>query len=233
MMGGWGELALAFGVFLASHGVPVQPPVKRRLTAMLGRGGYLAAYSALSVAVLAWLIVAAGRAPHVPLLPWAAWQAWVPNLAMPVVCLLIAFGTAAPNPLSFGGARNDRFDPARPGIVGLTRHPLPWALALWSGAHALANPDLAHLLMFGGFAGFAVLGTRIIDRRNRRLLGEAEWQRLAAHTANLPLAALIAGRWRPRAWPAPARVMIALALWAVLFLGHEAVIGVSPLPAPI
>jgi len=230
MIGGWGELALAFGVFLASHGVPVQPPVKRRLIAALGPGGYLVAYGALSVAVLAWLIVAAGRAPHVPVLPWAAWQAWVPNLAMPAVCLLIAFGTAAPNPLSFGGARDDRFDPARPGIAGLTRHPLLWALALWAAAHAFANPDLAHLLMFGGLAGFAILGTRIIDRRNRRLLGVAEWQRLAASTSNLPLAAFAAGRWRPRRGPALARLIIAVALWAMLVFSHAPVIGVSPVP---
>lgn len=232
MMGGWGELILAFAAFLASHAVPVQRPIKRRLEAALGRRGYLAGYIALSVAMLTWMIVAASRAPFVPLLPWAAWQAWVPNLAMPVVCLLIVFGVGVPNPLSFGGARNDRFDPHRPGIAGLTRHPLLWALALWSAAHTLANPDLAHLLLFGGFAGFAVLGTRVIDRRNQRQMGRAEWQRLAARTSNLPFAALAAGRWRPRRGPDRARVLIALALWAALFWGHAPVIGISPLPAP-
>ncbi|MGC9419884.1 MAG: NnrU family protein [Rhodovulum sp.] len=232
-MAGWGELALAFAAFLGSHALPVQPPVKARLTAVLGPRGYLLAYSALSVAMLAWLIVAAGRAPFVPLLPWAAWQAWVPTVVMPVVCLLIAFGTAVPNPLGFGGARNHLFDPDRPGIVGLTRHPLLWALALWAGAHALANPDLAHVLVFGGFAGFALAGMRIIDRRMRRLMGVERWQRMAARTAILPLAALSDGRWRPAGAPDLRRLGVGLALWVGLLWAHGPVIGLSPLPAPV
>ncbi|TCO71649.1 putative membrane protein [Rhodovulum euryhalinum] len=231
-MGGWGELSLAFAAFLASHAIPARPAVKARLHRALGRRGYLAAYVTLSLAMLTWLIVAAGRAPFVPLLPWGAWQAWVPNLVMPLACLLIAYGTAVPNPLSFGGAGNARFDPERPGIAGVTRHPLLWALGLWSAAHAVANPDLAHVLLFGGFAGFAALGTRIIDRRNRRLSGMAEWQRLAARTSNLPFAAMIAGRWRPRGRPSPVRALLALALWGALVWGHTPVIGVSPVPAP-
>lgn len=232
MIGGWGEIALAFGGFLASHVLPVQPPVKRRLEAILGRRGYLWSYIALSLVMLACLIGAAGRAPFVPLLPQAPWMTWVPNLAMPLVCLLIAFGTAVPNPLSFGGARNPQFDAHDPGIVGLTRHPLLWALALWSAAHAVANPDLAHVFLFGGFAGFAVLGTRIVDRRNQRLIGLVEWQRLAARTSNLPFAALAAGRWHPRHRPGAARLAVAIGLWAALFLSHATAIGVSPVPAP-
>lgn len=229
-MGGWADLALAFVIFLISHALPVQPPVKARLEAMLGRRGYLAGYIALSLAMLTWLIVAAARAPYVPVLPQAAWQVWAPTLAMPVVCLLLVFGIAVPNPLSFGGAAYARFDPNRPGIVGLTRHPLLWALALWSAAHALANPDLAHLLLFGGFAGFALLGTQIIDRRSRRQMGAVEWQRLAAATSNLPLAAFFAGRWRPRKRPDARRLALAGLLWGALVLLHRPVIGVSPVP---
>ncbi|ARE41126.1 NnrU family protein, required for expression of nitric oxide and nitrite reductases (Nir and Nor) [Rhodovulum sp. P5] len=229
-MGGWGELLLAFAAFLASHAVPARPAVKARLKTALGRRGYLVVYILISLAMLTWLIVAAGRAPHVPLAPVAGWQAWVPNLAMPIVCLLIAFGAATPNPLSFGGRRNDRFTPAAPGIAGLTRHPLLWALALWSGAHAVANPDLAHVLLFGGFAGFAIFGTRVIDRRNQRLMGRPAWQRAAAHTSNLPFGALVAGRWRPGGPPPLGRLALGLGLWVLLLLGHRPVIGVSPLP---
>ncbi|WP_305954950.1 NnrU family protein [Rhodovulum sulfidophilum] len=229
MMGGWGEFAAAYALFLLSHALPVRPGVQAGLRRWFGRRGYLAAYVAVSLAALGWLIVAAGRAPFIPLWAPLPWQLWLPVLVMPFVCLLIAATLGSPNPLSFGGAGNARFDPERPGIVGLTRHPLPVALTLWALAHAAANPDLAHLMMFGGFAVFAVAGSRAIDRRNRRLMG-AEWDRLAARTATLPFAALVTGRWRPSGPPPLWRLVLGLALWAGLLAVHRPVIGVSPLP---
>lgn len=228
-MGGWAEFAAAFAVFLLSHALPARPPVRRRLARWLGERGYLLAYCLVSVVVLAWLIVAAGRAPFVLLWPHAAWQAWLVNIVMPAVCVLIAFGVAAPNPLSFGGSAHD-FDPARPGVVGVSRHPLLLALALWAGAHAVANGDLAHLLLFGCLGGFAILGMGALDRRRRREMGDAKWARLAARSSSWPLAALLAGRWRPRAAPGIRRLTAGLLLWLALAALHPPVIGVSPWP---
>jgi uncharacterized membrane protein len=233
MMGGWGEMLSAFVAFLLSHAVPARPSVRGPLAAALGERGYLVLYSVVSVAVLAWLVAAAGRAPFVALWPYAAWQAWLANLAMPLVCLLIAGAVGAPNPLSFGG-RDAGFDPLHPGIVGVARHPLLLALALWAGVHAVANGDLGHLLLFGGFAAFAMLGMRALDRRRRRQLGEVAWARLSARTSAWPGAALVEGRWRPGA-PTPAdarRLALGLLLWLVLLALHPVVIGVSPLPPP-
>lgn len=228
-MGGWGEFAGAFGVFLLSHALPARPALRRRLAGALGERAYLALYSLLSVAALAWLVAAAGRAPYLPLWEMAPWQWWVPNLAMPLACLLVAFGTAAPNPLSLGG-RTAGYDPEHPGIAGLTRHPLLWALALWAGAHVVPNGDLAHLLLFGGFAGFALLGMWAIDRRRRRQLGAEAWARLALRTSFLPGAALAAGRWRPATLPTALRLAAAALLWIALLLLHGPVIGVTPFP---
>ena len=136
---GWGEYALAFGAFFLTHSVPIRPPVRPSLVARLGHAGFGLIYSALSLGVLAWLIGAAGRAPYLPLWPWAPWQNHVVLMVMLPVCLILALAIARPNPFSFGGAQNDRFDPARPGLMRLTRHPLLLALALWSGAHLLAT----------------------------------------------------------------------------------------------
>lgn len=228
-MTGWAEYAAAWAVFLASHALPVQPPLRAWLVARLGRAGYLAAFIAVSLAALAWLVVAAGRAPWLPLWEPAAWQRWVPNLVMPFACLLVAHAIAAPNPLSFGG-RTAGFDPAHPGIAGVARHPLLWALALWSAAHLPPNGDLAHVLLFGGFAGFALMGMRAFDRRVQGELGASEWRRLAQASSALPLAALLAGRWRPRRSPAPRRILAGLALWLALLWLHPWAIGLSPLP---
>lgn len=229
-MAGWSEFLLAALAFLLSHVLPVRPASRRWLAARLGERGYLIAYSTVSVAMLAWLVVAAGRAPHVALWDAAVWQRWVPNLVMPVVCLLIGFGAGAPNPLSFGGRRAS-FNPEHPGIAGVVRHPLLLAIALWAAAHAVPNGNLAHGLLFGVFTVFALIGMVMIDRRKRRQMGERAWRCLTARTSSWPLAALLAKRWRPRALVDPWRLGLSLLLWWALLTLHAPVIGVSPLPA--
>jgi uncharacterized membrane protein len=228
-MSGWGEFGLALTAFLLSHAVPARPALRARFAAAIGLRGYLVLYSLISLGLLGWLVVAAERAPFVPLWPYAAWQGWVPGIVMLPACLLVAFGVGAANPLSLGG-RSTGFDPSRPGIAGVARHPLLWALALWAGAHVLPNGNLAHVILFGSFAAFPLVGMGLMDRRRRRALGQLEWERLARATSSIPLAALAGGRWRPSGWPSPLRLLAGLALYAGLVLLHRPVIGVGPLP---
>ena len=220
---GWLEFALAYVMFFLSHSLPVRPPLRPWLQARLGSVGFTLAYSALSLAVLAWLISAAGRAPLVALWNWAPWQLHVPLIAMGPVCLILALSIGRPNPFSFGGARNDQFDPARPGIVRLSRHPLLAALALWAAAHVVPNGDLAHVILFGTFAAFALLGGRLIDRRKRREMGP-EWQRMHDRVVDAPLLS---------ASPSGGtllRLVAGTALYGALLWAHPFLFGVSPLP---
>lgn len=215
MMGGWGEFAAAWAAFLASHMLPARPALRAPLVAAAGERAFLLGYSALSVAILAWMVGAAGRAPAVPLWGWAWWQAWVVNAAMAVACLLLACGAGRPNPFSMGGMRNDRYDPADPGILALTRHPVLLALAVWSGAHLLANGDAAHALLFGPFAAISLVGMRALDARRRRAWGEARFAALRPR-----------GAFRPAPW----RLGAGVVLWLLVAGAHGAVIGVPPWP---
>jgi uncharacterized membrane protein len=220
---GWFEFVAAYVAFFLSHSIPVRPPMRPWLQARLGSSGFTLAYSALSVAVLAWLIGAAGRAPHVPLWDWAPWQVHVPLIVMGPVCLILALSIARPNPFSFGGARNVLFDPAQPGIVRWSRHPLLLALALWAAAHVVPNGDLAHVILFGIFAAFAVLGGRLIDRRKRREM-RAEWHRLRAVVQGAPLLSSHASISKR------VRLVAGSVLYATLLWVHPVLFGVSPLP---
>jgi len=225
-LAGWGEFAAAMALFFGSHLIPARPGVRATLVARLGRAGYGTAYGLVAVAVLAWVIAAAGRAPVVVLWDQAVWQRWVVNGAMVAAVLPATFAVGAVNPFSFGG-RAGSFDPARPGIAGFARHPLLLALLIWALAHLLVNGDLAHALVFGPFAGFSALGMVAIDARHRSAWGAAEWARLSANTALLSLAALRRGRL---SGAAPARLGIGLAVWGGLVVLHPWLIGVSPLP---
>ena len=221
---GWPQFALVLAAFFITHTVPVRPPVKARLTRILGASGFTAAYSALSLFMLGLVITAAGRAPYVQLWPQSDWQIHVAGLGMFAVCLIICLTLGRPNPFSFGGARNAEFNPARAGIVRYIRHPLLAALALWAGVHLLPNGDLAHVIMFGIFLGFALLGRLIIDRRNQRLMGAAVWRARVGEIKSAPLLA------RPITWSGSAmRLCAAVILFALLLGLHPIVFGVSPL----
>ena len=145
----WAEFIIALAAFLAAHALPLR--LKAPLVARLGRRGFALGYSLLSLGLLYWLIVAAGRAPWVPLWPQAVWMRWLVNLAMPVAILLALTG----------------------GMAGLMA-----AFALWAGAHLLANGDLAHVLFFGLMLGYAGLGLMLGLRRG--LVLRLGWTRLLA-----------------------------------------------------
>lgn len=218
---GWNEFAFAFAAFFLTHSIPIRPPLRPWAVARLGHAGFGIAYSALSLAVLAWLIAAAGRAPYVQLWDWAPWQNHVVLAVMLPVCVILSLAIARPNPFSFGGAHNDRFDPARPGIVRLTRHPLLLALGIWSAAHILPNGDLAHVILFGTFAGFAMLGGRLVDRRRQREMGQ-RWHDLRAALSECPASLSLTA-------DTLLRLAAGLMLYAGLIWLHPLVIGVDPL----
>lgn len=221
---GWGEFALALGTFFLSHSVPLRAPVRSWATEKLGRPCFTILYSGLSLAVLAWLILAAGRAPYIPLWSWAPWQNYAVLATMLPACVIVALALGRPNPFSFGGMRNHHFDPTRPGVVGWMRHPLLVALALWSGSHMLANGDLGHVILFGTFAVFALAGMKLIDRRKQRQMGAA-WHRLREQAANSQRLAVagIAGATL-------VRIAAGVALYASVIGLHPVLFGVSPLP---
>lgn len=213
----WGEFIAAFVVFFLSHSIPTRPKIKSRLVAKTGALGFALLYSALSIAILTWIIIAAGRAPFVELWAWAPWQNHVPLTGMLLATLILTLAFGQPNPLSFGGWNNARFDPEDCGLIGWVRHPLLLALLIWSLAHLVPNGNLAHVIVFGLFAGFSLLGMRIIDKRSKRILGLENWQHLSNTRRRLTLTRrgimrLVTGGF----------------IYLVILYSHEMVIGVTP-----
>lgn len=222
------DLLLAVAVFLLTHSLPAARPLRSRLIATLGRGPYMAGYSVLSLAVLAWVGWAYATAPYVPVWDYQGAAAWVPLLLMPAACILGVGALTQPNPLSVG-LRTAGFDPDRPGVTALTRHPLIWAFILWAGAHLIANEDLASLILFGLLLLLSLAGPFAVDAKKRRELGEAEWRRLARKTSVWPVSAPLAGRARWRdAWPGWLPVAGGLLVYVALLHLHGPVIGVVP-----
>ena len=220
----WAGFIMTFIAFFVTHSVPIRPPIRPILVQVLGPRWFGLAYGAMSLGALTWLIIAAGQAPFVPLWSWAPWQNSVALILMGLSCIVFSLGLGRPNPFSFGSAQNHLFDPKRPGIVRLTRHPLLMALALWALAHLIPNGDLAHVILFGVFAGFASLGGRLIDRRKRREMGQG-WQTLKNDVDRQPYAIAFTSATVGDAL----RVIAAGLVYLGLLWLHPRIIGVNPI----
>jgi uncharacterized membrane protein len=135
-------LVIGLLIFFLAHAVPTLPELRRSLVGQLGEGGYKAAFSIVSVVGLALIVLGFGRMQGVPGQNPEIWipPAWTRHLAfilmMPAMILLVA-----------------TYVPSR--LRSTTRHPMLIAIKLWAGSHLMANGDLASMLLFGSFLGFA------------------------------------------------------------------------------
>ncbi|MBI3444000.1 MAG: NnrU family protein [Magnetospirillum sp.] len=223
LTGGYGHLVMAVAAFLGAHSLTNLRPLRHWAEARLGKTGFYGGYSVLSTLLLVWVVAAAIDAPTIVMWEQRGWMRWAPLLAMPFTCLLLAAGMTSPNPFSIGpGGRG--YDPCRPGIVRLTRHPIIWGLGLWSGAHIIPNGHLAGLMLFVPLFVLCLVGSRVLDAKRRQSLGWEQWQDWAERAAGpLDWRALLA----ELGW---VRITSGIVLYPVLIALHPLVIGLSPLP---
>jgi uncharacterized membrane protein len=222
----WLPLTLTLLAFFLSHTLPALPGVRVRLIGLCGRRLYFFAYGVTSVLLLIGLVSAASSAPYVELWPHTDDLLWVPRIAMLPAIVLATNGLLAANPLSLTMNRRGSFDPERPGVVGLVRHPVLWATLIWSVSHIAANGALAHVVLFGTFALMSVQGMVAIDRRQQSSLGHPEWRRLAAHAPQWPRLRAIRARRPALSLRRLSPSLLGVVAYTALAMGHGWFAGV-------
>lgn len=218
-------------IFMASHSVIARSGLRGVIVQKWGEKTYLTLYSLLSLILLAWLIIAAQNAPRIQLWPWLYELYWIPNIFMPLACILLVSGFVVPNPLSIV-AKNKRFDPERLGlIVALTRHPILWGFFLWSASHIVPNGEYPLIAMFGIFAGFSLIGLKIVDRKRKRELGMEQWDILTKNTHAVLFASrsLWSGQFQFTRYDITG-IISGLFVYFLLYSLHETLFGINPMP---
>jgi uncharacterized membrane protein len=216
------ELVGAVSAFILFHAIAALRPLRTRIVGAIGEMTYIVTFSIISLAIVVWIAVAFGKAPYIELWPYHPALRWIPLAVMPVACILIVSGLSSPNPFSLG-AGSASFNPARPGIVAITRHPALWGLTLWSAAHIPVNGDLAAVVLFGLLTLLGLAGPASLDAKRRRGLGAAAWEALARQTAATPRTAAIVQT-------GAIRLLGGILLYTGLLALHGPVLGVSLLP---
>lgn len=228
------SLVAAATFFVLIHLLVSGTRVRDALVAKIGQGPYMGVFSLASIAGLVWMGMAYGRARGTPV-DVIFWEVTPLTRHIQLGITLIAFllvvpGLATPNPTSVRQEGVLNQPDAVKGMLRITRHPFLWGVALWAAGHLLVNGNLASLILFGSLLALAIFGTASIDAKRKRALGET-WDSFAAQTANLPFAAIAAGRQSLKLgeigwW----RIGLAIVIWAALAWGHPYIFGVRALP---
>ena len=136
-------LALGLLIFVGIHILPTRPDLRRAFADRMGEGAYKGLFSLLSLVGFALIVYGYHK---IQVHPGKNPQLWSPPvwgrhvtmaLMLPVFPLLI-----------------ETYLPGR--IAGVIRHPMITAVKFWALAHLFVRGDLASLLLFLGFLGWAV-----------------------------------------------------------------------------
>lgn len=143
--------------------------------AALGEGGFQVAYSVVSAGLLLLIVLAYHRAPHGP----ALWSA--DHLVLQVIFSVggyfaaTLFVASLVNNPGLIGANIVNLSTRMPtGVFRVTRHPMMFAIAIWSVVQILIDSSARNMIVFGGFTVLAVVGSRLQDTKKMALSGR-EW----------------------------------------------------------
>lgn len=220
-------LFIAFALFVLLHSGPAIPAIRAGIIGRVGRPVYFAGYSTVSTALLVWLFYETLNTDYIELWEPARWQATATFILAPLGLFLVIAGLISFNPFSVTLRRETG---AQGAIVNVTRHPVLWGFAFWALGHVLPNGDLRSLILFGGFAVFALGGIAMAERRARKRLG-GDWQGTTKGSAIIPLQALLLRQCRFRI-DRPmliGAIITAVTTLCLLHGGHALLVGTDPI----
>jgi uncharacterized membrane protein len=221
------QLALGWLLFGGTHILLSTMPVRTRLIAKLGMGGFKGLYSLVALATFIALVVLfvgnrhAGTLLFVP----RAWTRHLTELLMLPALLCIVLGPRTPQPATTASDFSGKRPSSPTGILRITRHPLNVGFILLGLAHMISNTTVGDWVFWGGFVVFGVLSAAHQDRRSLAA-GPPEFKSFHAKTSAIPFMAILSRRQhlslRELGWPS---VVISIVLLVIIRMLHPSLIG--------
>ena len=126
-------------LFTAIHLIPSAPRLRVALVERLGATSYRGMFSAVALLSLAAVVWGFSRSPFEEVYAPPAWGHQASMILVPIALVLFAAANM----------------PTR--MRALVRHPMLLGVLLWAFAHLLSNGEVRSVVLFGGFALFAVV----------------------------------------------------------------------------
>lgn len=229
----WGGFILALLAFMLSHIIPLHPSIKTRLVSVMGSTPFWVIFNVLSLALFSILLWQALNAPRDVVWVYQDWHGNIGFMLSAAGITLIIAGLGIRNPFSILSS-NKVFDPNKPGVLRVTRHPVLMGIAIWAIGHLIMNGTVSLVVFFAFNAIFALLGAILIDRKRKKADGIENWRKLSWNTSMFPNPLNI-----PKAiaesYAAGALFWLRFATWVCLLMlilwGHILILKVDPLLA--
>ena len=179
-------------LWICAHLLPAAlPGVRANLVAKFGEMPYKGLFALDIIIALALIVFGWKAATPAALYAPPLYGSPIPSVLL-LVAILLMVASILPNNLK-----------------RLVRHPQMAAVIFWSAGHLLTNGDTRSIVLFGGFAVWAILEIIFINKR------DGEWQKPASvHLLSDAITAVVA-----------------IAAFAALVYFHALLFGVSPIPA--
>jgi len=180
------SLLAASIAFVGTHLV-LSHPLRAPLVRMLGEKGFLALYSLVSLATIAWMVLAFRAAP-----PGdggaggvAGEAQWALASILTLLAAVLLAGSFKGNP-ALPQTPVDKVAAALPtGAFLVTRHPMMWSFVLWALGHMILSWSQRTSILAAAVLILALLGSYLQDRKKEALLGDA-WKHWEMQTSHLP-----------------------------------------------
>jgi len=144
-------LSIGALIFVGVHLVPAFGNLRQGLVDRFTVNGYKIMFVIVSWIGMGLMIWGKIKAPHT-----AVWNppGWSGNVALFIMLPSIILLAAAKPPTN---------------IKRFTPHPMMWGFILWSGAHLLANGDLASIILFGSIGAYSIIAIVSANSRGAKV----------------------------------------------------------------
>ena len=178
-------LAIGMIAFVGTH-LLMSHPWRSTLVRQFGPGGFLGIYSIISLITFSGTVIAFGRAPAAPQL-WdgQALLPWITASLLTLVASALFLASFAGNPALAGTDVSGLSTRLPHGAFKVTRHPMMSAFTLWGVSHVLIAPSARTIILAGGVAMLAVVGSLGQDAKKSALHGK-DWRAWVKRTTFLP-----------------------------------------------
>ncbi len=192
--------------FLMSH------PLRSAMVSALGEKGFLGVYSLVSIATLAWMVIAYRAVPYGP----GAWDAgdglWALASLLMWIGSVLFTGSLMGNPAFPAPGANAAAARRPKGVFRITRHPMMWSFTLWGVVHILIAPRPENFVLCGAIILLALVGAALQDGKKKRLMGDA-WASWVTRTSFVPFG-------HGLAMPRPSALIGGSLLWLLATYAH-------------